>query len=143
MANAKVKLYYTTSEYLQTLPIKNGNIIFVPDNDLICLDISNQRFTYQTIKTFSTEQEREQTPFPNEGFYYVEATNVIWRWANNQWSKITPTNLTPVVYGATEQDFPAIGKNDTLYYTDEGIYNYKSQNNKYNLIANANTWDGI
>lgn len=121
MANAKAKLYYTSSEYIDRLPIANGNIVFVPDANMFCLDMSNQRFTYTTIKTFATDAARTAVPFPNEGYYFVEETKVFWRW-NNGWSQITPSNLNPVVYGTTVEDLPAIGKAETLYYTDDGIY---------------------
>lgn len=52
---------------------------------------------------------------------------------------MTPRNLSPVVYGETENEFPVQGEEDTLYYTDNGIYNYKKQKGKYNLIANVST----
>ena len=53
---------------------------------------------------------------------------------------MTPDRVDPVViYGVDESEFPQIGKNNTLYYTDNGIYNWKDQDDKYNLIANANT----
>lgn len=136
---AKAKLYYTSSEYINALPINNGNIIFVPDANMFCLDMSNQRFTYTTIKTFATEAARAAMPFPNEGFYFVEETYVFWRWHNNEWSQITPSYLKPVVYGASIEDFPSIGQPETLYYTDDGIYHWKG--NKYNLVGNVNTWD--
>lgn len=139
---AKAKLYYTKSKYLPTLPISNGNIIFVPDINTVCLDMSNERFLYQTIKVFETEEERAAVPFPNVGFYYVTDTNVLWRWENG-WARITPTNLTPNVYRESEEDFPQEGNEGTLYYTDEGIYNWKENSNEYNLIANANKWNGI
>lgn len=77
MPNAKAKLYYTTSKYLTTLPVENGNIIFVPDVNMVCLDMGNQRFSYQTIKTFVTDADRLALPFPKEGFYYVEETDTI------------------------------------------------------------------
>lgn len=77
MANAKAKLYYTTPEYINTLPIKNGNIIFVPAMNKVCLDMADQRFEYETIKTFQTDEERADVPFPNEGFYYVEQDAMI------------------------------------------------------------------
>jgi hypothetical protein len=76
MANAKAKLYYTSSKYINQLPITNGNIIFVPDANMFCLDMSEQRFAYTTIRTFATEAARAAVPFPNEGFYFVEETKV-------------------------------------------------------------------
>jgi len=143
MANAKAKLFYTKQKYLDSLPKKNGNIIFVPDSNTVCLDMSNQRYTYQTIKIFNADSERLSEQSPHDGFYFVEETNVIWRWANNRWNQISPTNLEPVVYGASEDEFPSLGKNNTLYYTDEGIFNWKEVEQQYNLIANANRWDNI
>ena len=76
MAKAKVKLYYTSSQYLDSLPVNNGNIIFVPDSNVFCLDMSNQRFTYSTIRTFETETQRAALAYPNEGYYFVEETQV-------------------------------------------------------------------
>lgn len=55
MAKAKAKLFYTTSKYLDTLPVKNGNIIFVSDINTVCLDMHNRRTTYATIYTFGTD----------------------------------------------------------------------------------------
>jgi len=143
MANAKAKLYFTKQKYLNSLPVTNGNIIFVPDSHTVCLDMLNQRYKYQTIKIYSTEEERLEEENLHEGFYFVEETNIIWRWNQNKWSQTTPTNLKPVVYGASPEEFPSIGKQETLYYTDDGIYNWKNEENKYNLIANANRWDNI
>lgn len=143
MANAKAKFYYTSSKYLDELPVENGNVIFAPDANMICLDMSNQRFTYETIKTFQTEQQRQDVPFPNEGFYYVEETNLIWRYNGIKWGRITPVDTDFIIYGDTEEDFPELGERNKLYYTDDGIYNWKDQLNKYNLIANANRWDSV
>ncbi len=142
MANAKAKLYYTTSQYLSTLPIENGNIIFVPDVNMVCLDMGDQRFTYQTIKTFVVDADRLAMPFPKEGFYYVEETDIIWRW-NNGWRKVSSANSSPIFYGDFESDFPEEGEANKLYYTDEGIYNWKPLQQRYNLIANANKWKGM
>ena len=138
MANAKAKLYYTSSEHLDSLPIRNGNIVFAPESKTFCLDMQDQRFMYTTIRTCATEQDLRSIPFPVEGFYFVEDTRVFWRW-NGAWSAITPSNLKPVVYGVTLEDLPSIGQSETLYYTDDGIYHWK--NGKYNLIGNVNTWD--
>ena len=143
MAKAKAKLYYTTSEYLPTLPVRSGNIIFVPDDNKVCLDMVDQRFEYRIIKELETDEERIDMPFPNEGFYYIEETNLVWRWSRGKWRQVTPTNLTPIIYGDCEDEFPEIGKDGTLYYTDSGIYNWKGQLNKYNLIANANRWNSV
>lgn len=109
---------------------------------MVCLDMSDQRFYYNTIKIFATEAERIQIPFPNERFYFVEKTSMIWRW-HNGWRQITPNNIAPIYYGDTKEDFPDNGEDGILYYTDNGIFNWKKQLNKYNLIANANRWQTV
>ena len=133
---------YTTSAKLDTLPVEDGQIIFAPDANTLCLDMTGQRFYYQTIKTFQTDAERAETPFLNQGFYYVEETETIWRWCG-KWIKIVTSHDNSVVEGNTEEDFPEQGQGNTLYYTDDGIFSWKNAANKYNLIANANTWESI
>lgn len=141
---AQMKLVYTTSKKINELAIADGQIIFCPDDNIIALDMKNQRFTYKTIKTFDTDAERVNAVFAAPGFYYVEETNIIWRLTNaNVWRQVTPTKVSPIIYGETEEVFPSIGEEGVLYHTDKGIYNWKPQLNTYNLIANANTWEGI
>lgn len=135
---ALAKFVYTTSARLSELPVEDGQIIFAPDMNTIGLDLSGNRFYYQTIKTFETDEERLSTPFPVQGFYFVEETQVIWRWSD-KWTQMTAS--AAVVEGETEEDFPEQGKGNTLYYTDDGIYGWKTD--KYNLIANTNTWESI
>ena len=76
MANAKAKLYYTKQKYLDTLPIANGNIIFVPESNTVCIDLNKQRYSYKTIQIFSTNAERIEYANPTEGFYFVEETEI-------------------------------------------------------------------
>lgn len=141
---AQMKLVYTTSKKINELAIADGQIIFCPDDNIIALDMKNQRFTYKTIKTFETDAERVNAVFAAPGFYYVEETNILWRLTNtNVWRQVTPTRVSPIIYGETEEVFPSIGEEGMLYHTDKGIYNWKPQLNTYNLIANTNTWEGI
>lgn len=141
---AQMKLIYTTAAKLEELPISNGQIIYAPDDNIICLDIRNQRFSYKTIRTFGTEAERLAADFTSPGFYYVDETNILWRKTlNDNWRQITSSNINPVVYGETEASFPIVGKEGVLYYTNKNIYNWNTQTQNYNLIANANTWDSI
>ena len=142
MANTKAKLFYTKEKYLSTLPVKDGQIIFVPESHKVCLDMSKTRHTYQTIEEFKTEAERLSVNTPHKGFYFVEETNTIWRYSSS-WNRINSSGLNPIVYGETEEEFPVEGNKESLYFTDEGIFNWKEAAGKYNLIANANKWDSI
>lgn len=74
---AIANLIYTTSAKLNELPVEDGQIIFVPDVSTVCLDIHEQRFYYQTIKSFETDAQRAATPFPVVGFYWVEETETL------------------------------------------------------------------
>ena len=103
----------------------------------------DQRYSYNTIQVVSTLGELEALENPADGFYYVDEIDAIWRRADERWNRITPANIEPVVYGEDVEHFPIEGKKETLYFTDNGIYNWKEQFNKYNLIANANQWDSI
>lgn len=141
---AQMKLIYTTIEKLDELEVLNGQIIFVPNDNVICLDMRDQRFVYKTIRTFATDVQRVMDTSGAPGFYYVEETNIIWRKAlNGTWRQITPSNLSPIFYGQTTQSFPQTGVEGILYYTKEGVYGWDSTTNEYVLIANANTWGSI
>lgn len=138
---AKMKLYYTTPDKLDELPVNDGQIIFVPDSKQVCLDLHDIRYNYSLINVFETQEEMLANPFPNQGFYYAVDTNSIWRYSN-RWSRITSGDTeAEIFYGTSEEDFPETGVSQRLYYTDNGIYNWKDQLEKYNLIANANRWE--
>lgn len=137
---ALMKLIYATSSKLDSLEQVDGQIIFVPDANIIALDMKNQRFIYKTIKTFSTEQERINDVSAIPGFYFVDETNTLWRLTNSRnWRQINSS----VFYSDSEETLPSMGNIETLYYTDKGVYNWKPQLNEYNLIANANIWESI
>lgn len=141
---AQMRLVYTTAAKLNDLAVLDGQVIYAPDDNIICLDMRNQRFTYKTIRTFDTDAQRLMTTSATPGFYYVDETNVIWRKTlNGAWRQITSGNVTPVFYSSTVQSFPLTGTEGILYYANDGIYRWDPQENKYVLIANANTWDSI
>lgn len=74
---AQMKLVYTTSAKLDELPLENGQIIYAPDDNRICLDMRDRRFTYHTLRSFSTDAERLRFIGANKGFYFVEETNIM------------------------------------------------------------------
>ena len=139
---AVVKLYRTKSERLSQLPVRNGNIIFVSDTRQICLDADGLRIPYDPIKIFDTEKERAEYD-PVTGFYFVNETNVLWRYADKAWTQLTPSNLTPIVYGKVLADFPQEGQSDILYVADEAIYKWDSAANQYTIAANKTIWEEL
>lgn len=140
---AVVKLYRTKSERLPQLPVRNGNIIFVSDTRQICLDADGLRIPYDPIKIFDTEKERAECEKPVTGFYFVSDTNVLWRYADKAWMQLTPSNLTPIVYGKIVSDFPQEGQSDILYVADEAIYRWDDAAKQYTIAANKTTWEKL
>lgn len=140
---AVVKLYRTKSERLPQLPVRNGNIIFVSDTRQICLDADGLRIPYDPIKIFDTEGERAECEEPVTGFYFVSETNVLWRYADKAWMQLTPSNLTPIVYGKVLADFPQEGQSDILYVADEAIYRWDDAAKQYTMAANKTIWEKL
>lgn len=140
---AVVKLYRTKSERLPQLPVRNGNIIFVSDTRQICLDADGLRIPYDPIKIFDTEKERAEYEEPVTGFYFVSDTNVLWRYADKAWMQLTPSNLTPIVYGKIVSDFPQEGQSDILYVADEAIYRWDDAAKQYTIAANKTIWEKL
>ena len=136
---AQMKLVYTTAAKLDSLEIADGQIIYLADENQICLDIRGKRLVYHSIKTFDTDQERLSTDPISKTFYFVFETNILWQY-NNGWHQITPSDLQPILYFDLPDDFPSQGEVGKLYYTDDGIYNWRESDNKYHLIANASRW---
>lgn len=79
---AQMKLIYTTAAKLDSLSVVDGQIIYLADENQICLDMRGKRLTYRSIKTFDTDAERLATqPIPKT-FYFVFETNVMWQYNN-------------------------------------------------------------
>lgn len=74
---AKMKLVYTTLAKLEELPQEDGQIIYLPESGAICLDMRGKRYTYHTLQTFETDEERLSTRGVNKAFYFVEETNAM------------------------------------------------------------------
>ena len=138
---AIVKAYNTLQSKLSQLPVSDGNLIFVTDTHTIYLDINGTRLGYTDITVLSQETDRTSILAPVEGFYYVEETDIFWRYKGG-WKQITPDNLNPLFFGASE-DFPPTGKDNVLYISDDATYKWDSLTSQYICIANKTEWDVI
>lgn len=136
--SAIVKFYYTTDSKLSELPIVDGQVIFVHDTKKFYLDMNGLRLGYSDIQVLASDSDRTAVLAPVEGFYFVDDTNVMWRYKGG-WKQITPSNLTPLVFGEYE-DFPPTGKENTLYITDDATYRWDSITSSYICIANKTEW---
>lgn len=136
--SAIVKFYHTTQSKLAQLPVSDGNLIFVTDTKKMYLDINGNRLGYQDIQVLPTETDRTSILAPIEGFYYVEETNILWRYKEG-WKKVTPDNLSPLFFGAYE-DFPPTGNSNVLYISDDATYKWDSLTSTYICVSNKTEW---
>lgn len=138
---SKVKFYYTVDSKLADLPIVDGQFIFIGDTKKFYLDIHGTRLEYTDIQVLSSDTDRTSILAPTEGFYFVDDTNVMWRYKGG-WHQITPSNTQSFVYGDYDS-FPEVGRENTLYATDEATFVWNSMTSSYICIANKTEWKEV
>lgn len=139
MSTAIVKFYATVGSRVSQLPLSDGNLIFVTDTKKMYLDFNGVRVEYSDIVTLSKESDRLSILAPSEGFYFVEETDVIWRYKEG-WKQLTPDNVNPLFFGDYDE-FPEIGKDGTLYISDDATYRWDSLTSEYICISTKNIWE--
>lgn len=141
MVNPIVKLYSTTAARLNDLEVNDGQLIFVKDTRRIYLDMNGLRVEYSDIRLLSFDSDRSGLLAPVEGFYYIEETNVLWRY-KSKWTQISPSNLTPIVFGELET-FPEVGNPTSLYVSDNVVYKWDAGLSSYLAVANNTCWENL
>jgi hypothetical protein len=136
------KIISTTSEKISSLPVEEGQLIFSRDNHTIYMDWDGFRTQYSDIISLETEEEREQLESPADSFYFVDETNIFYKYKNGEWTQITPQGINPLYFGGVDS-FPAVGNEQMLYITDSEIYKWNAANNEYKIVANETAWKGI
>lgn len=139
---AIAKLYTTSASKLNSLPVQDGNLIFVKDTKKIYLDSNGNRIGYTDITVFETESERSSVLAPVEGFYFVEDTHMLWRYRAG-WIQLSPSNLEPIYFGVSESDLPTVGDPKVLYTTNDGIYKWDSVTKSYCVISSKLVWESL
>ena len=84
-----LKAYSTVESKLPTLPLEDGQLIFVYDKKKIILDNRGVRTVYEQIQTIETEEQRNDLLAPIDSFYFVIETSILWRYTNGHWNQIT------------------------------------------------------
>ena len=84
-----LKAYSTVESKLPTLPLEDGQLIFVYDKKKIALDNHGIRTIYEQIQTIETEEQRNDLLAPIDSFYFVIETSILWRYSNGHWNQIT------------------------------------------------------
>lgn len=119
----------TANSKLSSLPVKDGQLIFVQDKSTIALDFGGKRVLYKQIEEIQTEENRTSILAPVTGrYYFVIDTGTFWTYRNG-WQQITstPTELKEYadsVSGAALEDAKAyadeISKHMTGSVDDDG-----------------------
>ena len=137
--SAIVKFYHTTKSKLAQLPVSDGNLVFVTDTKQMYLDMNGNRLGYTDIQVLPTESDRISILAPVEGFYFVEETDILWRYKEG-WKQITPSNISPLFFGAYE-DFPPVGSSNVLYVSDGATYKWDTLTSTYSCVSNKTEWN--
>jgi hypothetical protein len=139
--SAICRIYYTVDSRLKDLPVQDGNLIFSHDTRRVYLDMAGIRTEYSSIQIVSTESARQSIVAPTESFYFVEDTNVLWRYKAG-WVQVTPDNIEPLFFGGFDS-FPKEGNENVLYVDDDVIYRWEPSLGEYVVASNATSWKTI
>lgn len=138
---AIMKMYITTSDRLPQLSVEDGQLIFVRDTKRIYLDYGSLRVEYSVIQTLDTDEDRINLESPVEGFYYIEETAAMWRY-KDKWIQVTSKQNEPIYIGGVDS-FPTIGKEKTLYVSEDVIYTWDENTQQYIIVSNKTEWKTI
>jgi hypothetical protein len=94
-SDVKLKVYRMDSSSLDGLPVEDGNLVFVEDTGDICLDGAESRVVYSAIKELVDDAAKDALENPVKGFYFVEDTNVLWRYTGEKWVRLAPPPEPP------------------------------------------------
>ena len=138
-----MKFITTTSDKVSSIEVSSGQLILSRDNRVIYLDSSAGRTEYNTIIVLSTEDLRLHT-IPVTGFYFVTETAILWRYENNTWKQLTNTPDRRLVF-CDYEELPVIGTGETLYCTQNAIYQWDANTSTYVKMSGSgtSTWEPI
>ena len=135
-----IKLISAPSSKVDKIPIKNGQLIFSYDDNQVYLDLKSLRTKYSCIKVLTNDSDRmKENVTYYTGFYWIAETNTLWRFCNNHWTQITPSNLQPLVF-CENGILPKRGNKESLYITDSIIWKWNEQEAKFEIVANKTQW---
>jgi len=141
MANNKIimKFIATTSDKLDKIGLKPGQLIFTTDDRVIYLDTDVKRTTYAAIMTIVDENTRQSLSSPIDGFYYVRKENALWNYYNGLWTQMTGQRSNLVF---SDSGLPVTGENETLYVEDTAIYRWNELTHSYDCVGGA-SWEDL
>ena len=139
MAETKaiLKAVSTVDSKLSTLPIEDGQLIFVYDKKKIALDNRGTRTVYEQIQTIEKEAQREELLAPIDSFYFVIETSILWRYANGKWIQITSQPAEKVITEDSYLNFPSVGSENQIYIdrSENATYRWDDKSLKYYCVG--------
>lgn len=141
MANSKIimKFIATTSDKMDKIGLKPGQLIFTTDDRVIYLDTDKGRTSYADIMTIVDEATRQSIKSPIDGFYYVRKENALWNYYNGLWTQMTGQKSNLVF---SDSGLPAEGVKETLYVEDTAIYRWNELTQSYDYVGGA-SWEDL
>ena len=115
---ANIKFIATNHDKLSSIDIKDGQVIFARDEQVIYLDSESKRVAFKNILTIDTEANRETAVAIEGCFYYVEDSKLIYRYKDAQWNCL---NSSEIIFNDRES-FPEQGDATKLYISENAIY---------------------
>lgn len=95
----KVQHSIVNNNKLNTVPVVDGQVVYVKDTHDLYFDVDNTRTKATDIIFVGTLQERDaiQSPTPNK-VYCVEENNKFYRYENNEWLQLGYEEQVPEIY---------------------------------------------
>lgn len=129
-----MRLIATSSSKIRSLPIKDGQLVFIQDLGRIAFDFKGKRVFYNQIVELNTEAERLALENPLDGYYFVIGSGCLWFYKDG-WTQITekPEDILFI-----DVELPELGQEDKLYVnkTEQAISVWDNETNQYIPVAN-------
>lgn len=137
MAKTILKAISTVDSKLSTLPVEDGQLVFVYDKKKIVLDNHGVRTVYEQIQTIEKESQRESLLAPIDSFYFVIETSILWRYANGHWIQITSQPAEKIISMDSYLNFPSVGHSNQIYIdaSENTTYRWDDESLKYYCIG--------
>lgn len=131
----------TTKQKISTLPVKNGQAIFVKDAGKIYYDWDNIRTAYHSIIELATQSDRTSLESPSKSkLYLVEEDYTLWRYNGTSWLEIL--SQPGIVFTESPVTLPTDDpKSNTLYIAGTQLYKYDDNTKQFvELAKNKCIW---
>lgn len=131
----KTTVVGTTSDKLVDIGIKDNQIIYIEDKNIIALDIGETRKFLNQIIVFDTDDDRLSCDSISNCLCFVKSTAILWFYINNEWVQITSNPEDIIFIGDV---LPELGVKDKLYISKNkhNISVWSEEDGKYVCVGN-------